>query len=44
MMKEDPIEIVGFHGHIYFDTDSRDAAAGVRQGLSRFEVQIGRAS
>ncbi|MEP6543306.1 hypothetical protein NDI47_14135 [Microcoleus vaginatus GB1-A2] len=43
MMKEDTIEIVGFHAHIYFDTDSRDAAAGVRQGLSRFEVQLGRA-
>ena len=44
MMKEETIEIVGFHAHIYFDTDSRDAAGGVRQGLSRFEVQIGRAS
>ena len=38
-MKEDTIEIVGFHPHIYFDTDSRDAAARVREGLSRFEVQ-----
>ena len=43
-MKEDTIEIVGFHPHIYFDTDSRDAAARVREGLSRFEVRLGRAS
>ncbi|MGB8688552.1 MAG: DOPA 4,5-dioxygenase family protein [Microcoleus sp.] len=42
MMKEDTIEIVGFHAHIYFDTDSRDAAARVRAGLTRFEVQLGR--
>jgi DOPA 4,5-dioxygenase len=36
MMKEDTIEIVGFHAHIYFDTDSRDAAAGVRQSILDF--------
>jgi DOPA 4,5-dioxygenase len=30
MMKEDTIEIVGFHAHIYCDSDSRDAAARVR--------------
>ncbi len=41
-IEEDTIEIVGFHAHIYFDTDSRDAAARVREGLSRFEVQLGR--
>jgi len=41
-IEEDTIEIVGFHPHIYFDTDSRDAAARVREGLSRFEVQLGR--
>jgi DOPA 4,5-dioxygenase len=50
MMKEDTIEIVGFHAHIYFDTeiyfdaDSRGAAARVREGLTQFEVQLGRAS
>jgi aromatic ring-cleaving dioxygenase len=32
MMKEDAIEIVGFHAHIYFDNDNRDAAACVREG------------
>lgn len=41
-MKEDTIEIVGFHAHIYFDTDSRDTAARVREGLAHFEVQLGR--
>jgi DOPA 4,5-dioxygenase len=42
MMKEDTIEIVGFHAHLYFDNDSRDAAARVREGLAQFEVQLGR--
>ncbi|MEG3900334.1 MULTISPECIES: DOPA 4,5-dioxygenase family protein [unclassified Microcoleus] len=41
-MKADTIEIVGFHAHIYFDSDSRDAAARVREGLTQFEVQLGR--
>jgi DOPA 4,5-dioxygenase len=41
-MKEDTMEIVGFHAHIYFDTDSRDVAARLREGLTRFEVQLGR--
>jgi DOPA 4,5-dioxygenase len=41
-MKADTIEIVGFHAHIYFDNDSRDAAARVREGLAQFEVQLGR--
>ena len=47
-MKEDTIEIVGFHAHIYFDTeiyfdlDSRAAAARVREGLTQFEVKLGR--
>jgi len=42
MMKEDTIEIVGFHAHIYFNADNRDVAARVREGLSQFEVQLGR--
>ncbi|MBD6616763.1 4,5-dioxygenase [Komarekiella sp. 'clone 1'] len=42
-MKEDTIEINGFHAHIYFDTTSRDVAARVREGLSsKFEVKLGR--
>ena len=42
MMKEDTLEIVGFHAHIYFNPDNRDVAARVREGLSQFEVQLGR--
>lgn len=41
-MTEDTMEIVGFHAHIYFDTDSRDVAARLREGLTRFQVQLGR--
>lgn len=42
-MKENTIEIAGFHAHIYFEPASRDAAARIREGLStRFEVQLGR--
>ncbi len=41
MMKEDAIEIVGFHAPIYFDTAIRDTAERVREGLARFEVQLG---
>lgn len=42
-MKEDPIEITGFHAHIYFDIESRNLAARVREGLgARFDVQLGR--
>src|SRR4028118_1251408 len=41
-MKADTIKIVGFHADIYFDTDRRDAAARVREGLARFGVQLGR--
>jgi aromatic ring-cleaving dioxygenase len=41
IMEADTIKIVGFHAHIYFDTDRRDAAARVREGLARFEVQLG---
>lgn len=42
-MKEDTIEIRGFHAHIYFEPASRDAAMRVREGLgTRFDVQLGR--
>ncbi|MBN3922599.1 DOPA 4,5-dioxygenase family protein [Nostoc sp. NMS4] len=42
-MKEDIIEIAGFHAHVYFDPASRDIAARVREGLgARFDVQLGR--
>ena len=41
-MKEDTIEITGFHAHVYFDPASRDVAARVREGLGEFDVQLGR--
>lgn len=37
------LEIKNFHAHVYFDPESHDAAARVRERLSdRFEVQLGR--
>ncbi len=40
---DNSIAIVGFHAHVYFDPDSREAAARVREGLGdRFDVQLGR--
>jgi DOPA 4,5-dioxygenase len=42
-MKQDTIEIKGFHAHVYFDTASREVAVRVREGLgARFEVKLGR--
>jgi DOPA 4,5-dioxygenase len=35
-------EVKGFHAHIYYDPQTREAAARVRQGLSAgFRVQLG---
>ncbi len=42
-MTEDTIAIVSFHVHVYYDTETREAAARVREELgARFEVQLGR--
>ncbi len=42
-MIEDTIEITSFHAHVYYDTETREAAARVREELgARFEVQLGR--
>lgn len=42
-MTETPIEIKNFHAHVYYDPESRDAAARLREGLNiRFPVQLGR--
>ncbi len=41
-MKEDAIEIVGFHAPMCFDIAIRDTVERVREGLARFEVQLGR--
>ena len=42
-MKEDAAEIKGFHVHVYYDPNTRDAASHVRDGLAeRFDVELGR--
>lgn len=37
-----PSEIKSFHVHVYYDADSCDNAAQVREGLSEFDVMLGR--
>lgn len=35
--------ISGYHAHVYYDPDTREVAARVREGLgARFDVQLGR--
>jgi len=42
-MKENSAESTGFHAHVYYDPDTRDAASHVRDGLAeRFDVELGR--
>jgi DOPA 4,5-dioxygenase len=41
-MPEGSTKIKNFHAHVYYDPESRDAAARVREGLARFNVQLGR--
>ncbi len=42
-MSESMIEITSYHAHVYFDPDTREAAARVREGLGDlFPVQLGR--
>jgi DOPA 4,5-dioxygenase len=36
-------EITGYHAHVYFEPDTREVAARVRDGLAeRFAVELGR--
>ncbi len=35
-------DIKGYHAHIYYDPETKAAAARLREGLSRFEVVVGR--
>lgn len=42
-MTLDPALIIGYHAHIYYDAQSRDAAARLRQTIGeQFESQLGR--
>ena len=41
-MLGDTTEIANFHAHVYYDAESRGAAARVREGLSAFEMRLGR--
>lgn len=34
-------EIKGFHAHVYYDPATKETAARVREGLSRFNVVLG---
>ena len=40
--KPETHKIKGFHAHVYYDPETREAAARVRDGLSQFDVQLGR--
>jgi aromatic ring-cleaving dioxygenase len=43
VMSATPISITGYHAHIYYDSNTRDVAARVREGLgARFDVRLGR--
>jgi DOPA 4,5-dioxygenase len=41
-MRRPSSEIKGFHAHIYYDAATRPVAARVREGLSLFNVEVGR--
>ena len=41
-MAEATTAITGFHAHVYYNPETRDAAARVREGLAAFEVRLGR--
>ena len=40
-MTTDTANIKGYHAHVYYDPATQAAAARVREGLSRFNVQLG---
>jgi len=40
MRKKAP-RIRGFHAHVYYDPESRDRAARLREGLGQFDVRLG---
>lgn len=43
MTPKDTAAITGYHAHVYYDADSKPAAAELRDAIeARFEVQLGR--
>jgi len=40
-MMTETAKIKGFHAHVYYDPETKEVAARVREGLSRFNVQLG---
>lgn len=40
-MQKDTGKVRGFHAHIYYAPETREAAARVREGLANFNVQLG---
>lgn len=40
-MKTETANIKSYHAHVYYDPATKAAAARVREGLSRFNVQLG---
>ncbi|HWP56802.1 MAG TPA: DOPA 4,5-dioxygenase family protein [Candidatus Acidoferrales bacterium] len=41
-MKRTTADIKGFHAHVYYEPATREMAARVREGLSHFNVELGR--
>lgn len=41
-MKSTDGAITGYHVHIYYDAQTRERAARVRDGLAQFELRLGR--
>ena len=35
-------DIIGYHAHIYYDPQTRESAARVREALGQFDVRLGR--
>jgi len=40
-MKKDAHEINKYHAHVYYDSETRQVAARVREGLEQFEAKLG---
>ncbi len=40
-MKKGPTEIAKYHAHVYYDGETRQVAARVRDGLEQFDAKLG---